>query len=45
MRGWIYVHTADEYGKWAAENLKAEAAPATAEAKAEEPKKEEKAKK
>jgi cytochrome c oxidase subunit 2 len=45
MRGWIYVHTADEYGKWAAENLKAEAAPATAEAKTEEPKKEEKAKK
>src|SRR5881296_257384 len=46
MRGWIYVHTPDEYGKWAAENLKAEAAaPATAEAKAEEPKKEEKAKK
>ena len=55
MRGWIYVHTPEEYGKWAAENLKAEAAaPATAEAKpgdakAEtakaEPKKEGKAKK
>jgi cytochrome c oxidase subunit 2 len=53
MRGWIYVHTPDEYGKWAAENLKAEAAPpaATAEAKPEdttakaEPKKEGKAKK
>jgi cytochrome c oxidase subunit 2 len=51
MRGWIYVHTPEEYGKWAAENLTAEAAPAaaTAEAKPEEhkaePKKEEKAKK
>ena len=46
MRGWIYVHTPDEYSKWAAENLKAEAAaPATAAAKPEEPKKEEKAKK
>ena len=46
MRGWIYVHTPDEYNKWAAENLKAEAAaPATAAAKPEEPKKEEKAKK
>ena len=51
MRGWIYVHTPEEYQKWAAENLTAEAAPAaaTAEAKAEEPKaepkKEEKAKK
>lgn len=40
MRGWIYVHTPEEYQKWAAENLTAEAAPAaaTAEAKAEEPK-------
>jgi len=28
MRGWIYVHTADDYQKWAAENLTAEAAPA-----------------
>jgi cytochrome c oxidase subunit II len=48
MRGWIYVHTPDEYGKWAAENLTA-AAPAAAEAKPDEPKaepkKEEKAKK
>jgi cytochrome c oxidase subunit 2 len=50
MRGWIYVHTPDEYQKWAAENLTAAMAPAaaTAEAKAEEPKaepkKEEKAK-
>jgi len=45
MRGWIYVHTPEEYQKWAAENLTAEAAPAatTAEAKAEA--KEEKAKK
>jgi cytochrome c oxidase subunit 2 len=31
MRGWIYVHTPDEYQKWAAENLRAEAAPAAAE--------------
>ena len=40
MRGWIYVHTPEEYQKWAAENLTADAAPAaaTAEAKAEEPK-------
>src|SRR5262247_319649 len=46
MRGWIYVHTADEYGKWAAENLKAEAAPAEQpKSAAAEPKKEEKAKK
>lgn len=36
MRGWIYVHTAEEYAKWEAENLKA-AAPA-------EPAKEEKTK-
>ena len=40
MRGWIYVHTPEEYQKWAAENLTAEAAPAAAE-----PTKEEKAKK
>ena len=33
MRGWIYVHAPGEYEKWAAENLRAEAAPATAEAK------------
>jgi cytochrome c oxidase subunit II len=49
MRGWIYVHTPDEYGKWAAENLTAEAAPAAAPAEepkpAAGPKKEEKAKK
>jgi cytochrome c oxidase subunit II len=36
MKGWIYVHTAEEYAKWEAENLKA-AAPA-------EPAKEEKTK-
>jgi cytochrome c oxidase subunit 2 len=35
MRGWIYVHTAEDYAKWEAENLKA--APA-------EPAKEEKSK-
>src|SRR5713101_5299911 len=35
MRGWIYVHTPDEYGKWAAQNLTAEAAPAVAEPKPE----------
>jgi len=45
MRGWIYVHTPDEYGKWAAENLTAAAAPAAADAKPEDPKKEGKAKK
>ena len=28
MRGWIYVHSAEDYKKWAAENLKADAAPA-----------------
>jgi len=25
MKGWVYVHTADDYVKWAAENLKSEA--------------------
>src|SRR5215813_4313689 len=46
MRGWIYVHTPDEYGKWAAENLTAAAAPAEEpKSAAAEPKKEEKAKK
>src|SRR5216683_2985021 len=54
MRGWIYVHTPDEYAKWAAQNLTAEAAPAAAEPKPEgtkaettkaQPKKEGKAKK
>ena len=28
MKGWIYVHGAEDYNKWAAENLRAEAAPA-----------------
>jgi cytochrome c oxidase subunit 2 len=28
MRGWVYAHTPEEYAKWAAENLRAEAAPA-----------------
>jgi heme/copper-type cytochrome/quinol oxidase subunit 2 len=28
MRGWIYVHSPEDYQKWAAENLKAEAKPA-----------------
>ncbi|HJZ58146.1 MAG TPA: cytochrome c oxidase subunit II [Gemmataceae bacterium] len=36
MRGWIYVHTKEDYDKWAAENL-------TATAPAEEPKSENKA--
>jgi cytochrome c oxidase subunit 2 len=27
MKGWVYVHTAEDYAKWAAENLKAVAAP------------------
>jgi cytochrome c oxidase subunit 2 len=30
MKGWIYVHTPEEYQKWAAENLVAEAQPADA---------------
>jgi cytochrome c oxidase subunit II len=28
MRGWIYVHSAEDYKKWAAENLRADATPA-----------------
>jgi cytochrome c oxidase subunit II len=28
MRGWIYVHSAEDYKKWAAENLAADATPA-----------------
>ena len=36
MRGWIYVHTPDDYKKWAAENLTAEAAPAAADEKKSE---------
>ena len=39
MRGWIYVHTPEDYAKWAAENLQAAAAPAADETKAEEKKK------
>jgi len=31
MKGWVYVHTADDYAKWAAENLKPGAAPAQEE--------------
>ena len=27
MKGWVHVHTPADYAKWAAENLKAEAAP------------------
>ena len=38
MRGWIYVHTPADYEKWAAENLRAEAAPAAAEARPAETK-------
>lgn len=34
MRAWIYVHTAEEYAKWAAENLAAQA-PAAQTAQAE----------
>jgi cytochrome c oxidase subunit II len=30
MKGWVYVHTADDYKKWAAENLTASAAGAPA---------------
>ncbi len=30
MRGWVYVHTAEEYERWAAENLRAEAPLTTA---------------
>jgi cytochrome c oxidase subunit 2 len=39
MKGWIYVHGAEDYKKWAAENLSAAAAPAAEEKKAEEPSK------
>ena len=31
MKGWVYVHTAEDYAKWAAENLKADATPAQEE--------------
>jgi cytochrome c oxidase subunit II len=33
MKGWIYVHSAEDYKKWAAENLVASAAPAPGETK------------
>jgi len=36
MRGWIYVHTPEDYTKWAAENLTAAAAPAAADEKKSE---------
>jgi cytochrome c oxidase subunit 2 len=36
MKGWVYVHTEDEYKKWAAENLTASAATATLAATTEE---------
>ena len=38
MRGWVYAHTPDEYAKWEAENVKAEAAPPAEPAKEEKPK-------
>jgi len=31
MKGWVYVHTPADYAKWAAENLKADSAPAQEE--------------
>ena len=34
MKGWVYVHSAEDYAKWAAENLK----PGTAAAQEEKPK-------
>jgi cytochrome c oxidase subunit 2 len=37
MRGWIYAHTPEEYARWAAENLRTDAAPATGEQKQEQP--------
>ena len=36
MRGWIYVHTPEDYTKWAAENLTAEVAPAAVDEKKSE---------
>jgi cytochrome c oxidase subunit 2 len=38
MRGWVYVHTPEEYTKWEAENLKAEAAAPAGPAKEGKPK-------
>jgi cytochrome c oxidase subunit II len=37
MKGWIYVHTADEYAKWVAENLTAGGAPAPDDKKRDKP--------
>jgi cytochrome c oxidase subunit 2 len=37
MRGWVYVHSPEDYQKWAAENLTAEATPAAEEKKDEKP--------
>ena len=45
MKAWVYAHDAADYDKWAAENLKAEAAPAApSDAKPAEPAKAEPAK-
>ena len=38
MKGWIYVHTPEEYAKWAAENLRADAGQPATEAKKDESK-------
>jgi cytochrome c oxidase subunit 2 len=38
MRGWVYVHTPEEYARWEAENLKAESAAPAEPAKEEKPK-------
>ena len=38
MKGWIYVHGAEDYQKWAAENLTASVPGATDDRKAESPK-------
>jgi cytochrome c oxidase subunit 2 len=37
MRGWVFVHSAEDYSKWAAENLRAETSPAVTTAKAAQP--------
>jgi cytochrome c oxidase subunit 2 len=31
MKGWVFAHTAEDYAKWEAQNLRAEAAPAAPE--------------
>jgi cytochrome c oxidase subunit 2 len=38
MKGWIYVHGAEDYQKWAAENLTASVPGATDDREAEGPK-------